>query len=269
MKKLFFLIALITSLNSKSTQAAPIKIDIFFSQDNIRPSDNFWMAIKFTIEGGYHIYSADTNADIGIPTKIIFPKIHGLRFKEPIFPKPIEKELPELGGKVKLYEYEFTVFVQAAIDEKIELKKISIPLTLDYGLCTDKTCEPHFDEIFTTSIAIVKKDSPLKLTHEEIFGKFLKKEPQKTNEPKPDPFKEAAMCIGPELLPIKRIQREIKEVKCAIRKLITGITLEEARLLLRKAITRHRASLVSSPPPITKIFISGCSINFFINSQYF
>jgi len=109
--------------------------------------DSAVVRVVAVIPKGWHIQSDKPLDEFLIPTEL---KTEGeaLRFGKPVFPKPLMKEFPALGGKVALFEDTVRITVVArGAPGKSDGKKLAAALekaaiTLRYQACNDSQCLP-------------------------------------------------------------------------------------------------------------------------------
>jgi hypothetical protein len=103
--------------------------------------------VKAVIPKGWHIQSDAPLDEFLIPTELKASG-EGLRFGKPVFPKPLLKDFPALGGKVALFEDTVEILVTArAAKGKADGKTLVAALAkstiaLRYQACNDSQCLP-------------------------------------------------------------------------------------------------------------------------------
>src|SRR5437016_2725856 len=102
------LLAMITLFPAFSVQAGIVpNVTYHFEPENFR-GDSTQLLVHVALPAGWHIQSNAPLDSFLIPTTVS-AEGQGLQFGRPVFPKPVEKEFPALGGKVALFQGEFDI----------------------------------------------------------------------------------------------------------------------------------------------------------------
>lgn len=109
------------------------------------------LVITATIDPGWHIYTLDHSADIGVATSFKFNKnpLGELKGGVKTAAKPKKSKDPSTGEMVAFYEGKI-VFTQT-----VNLKsavKTTYTGAVEYMACDDKMCLPPTEKIFTISL---------------------------------------------------------------------------------------------------------------------
>jgi hypothetical protein len=112
--------------------------------------DSAVVRVLAVIPKGWHIQSDKPLDEFLIPTELK-AEGEGVRFGKPVFPKPLMKEFPALGGKVALFEdtVRITVVARGAKGKSSKLDANGFAtaleksaITLRYQACNDSQCLP-------------------------------------------------------------------------------------------------------------------------------
>jgi thiol:disulfide interchange protein DsbD len=105
--------------------------------------------IELVIPKGWHIYSMDSNPNIGpIPTEITFEKNESIQFiGRPIEPKPIKKYDKNFQGDLLFFDNQVVFTQKVKIKESTELKG-----SITYMMCNDSKCLPPIDKDFIINL---------------------------------------------------------------------------------------------------------------------
>ncbi len=102
--------------------------------------------VEFTIQDKYHIYHPTETK--GIPTEIKVDTPAEFNLYNIIYPPPVEKNYPKIGGVLKLYEKK--VFV-AVVLKAHKIGNYTLNFTIKYGACSDIEClAPETKQLSTT-----------------------------------------------------------------------------------------------------------------------
>ncbi len=105
--------------------------------------DSTRMIVHVSLPAGWHIQS-NAPLDSFLIATTVKAEGDGLVFGAPVFPKPVEKEYPALGGKVALFAGDFDIGVPVKrSSSKITVAALkSAKVKLDYQACNDTQCLP-------------------------------------------------------------------------------------------------------------------------------
>jgi thiol:disulfide interchange protein DsbD len=119
-------------------QGDPVNVRLTASASEVSPGESFVVKIEFTIEAPYHIYGPAEA--MGTKTVVEMQPVPGLTFSPPEFPEPVKKNLPALGGELRVYQGKMTVTVPARVEPGAQAKRRDLVALVGYGACDDKTC---------------------------------------------------------------------------------------------------------------------------------
>jgi len=147
-----------------------VRVQFLAEFDKVRPGDAFRVAVVFDMPARFHIYGP-AKTDLGIPTAVKLEQAPGLSFKAPVFPKPIEKDYPALGGRLLLYEGRAVVFIPATADADLEGDAVEARVKVTYQPCDDKACyAPVTDQTFSLRLPVAAAGIEPRAVHAEIFA---------------------------------------------------------------------------------------------------
>ena len=116
---------------------------VFHFNPNGFKGDTTKLIVHVSLPDGWHIQSNAPLDSFLIPTTV-HATGQGLVFGTAVFPKPILKDYPALGGKVALFEGEFDITVPIKrSNAKIKSAALkSVKVKLGYQACNDTQCLP-------------------------------------------------------------------------------------------------------------------------------
>lgn len=130
-----------------------VEIQLLPVADKFSINGEIVILVKFSIHDKYHIYHPAEKK--GIPTTIKVNLPDTLALIKILYPAPILRNYPKIGGALKLYEKE--IFV-ATVLKAVKEGNYTIDYIIDYGACTDSTClEPQQIQL-STDIEVNLKD---------------------------------------------------------------------------------------------------------------
>lgn len=128
-------------------EAGPVQVDIVAEESTILPNRPFWVAIRMTMEEGWHTYWKNPG-DAGFATSIEWRLPDGFSVSELQWPQPMRFEHQSLVG----FGYEKEVLLMAEITPPSTLRpgdQIPIAAEVSWIACSD-TCVPGFADLETT-----------------------------------------------------------------------------------------------------------------------
>jgi hypothetical protein len=147
MKTFFSSLIFTTVLVSVAQAASPVPVVTFKADPGGFKGDSTVVRVRVIIPKGWHIQS-DAPLDEFLIATEVRGMGEGLRFGKPVFPKPLLKDFPALGGKVALFEDTVDVRLPArALKAKTSKKTLASAIeksvvTLRYQACNDSQCLP-------------------------------------------------------------------------------------------------------------------------------
>lgn len=169
-----FLVFLILTVGSAKAEG-PVQVDLLLSQDMVRPGDSLVMAVRFRIDPGFHIYSANSKEEDGAtPTQIELPKLASVTFGAFEWPKAIVKTIPSMGT-FEWFEKEVIVKVPIKISADAKVKSFPIQASVTYGACTETICQRFDQEPVNLMVKMAPPMASVKPQHSAIFAKTIQK----------------------------------------------------------------------------------------------
>ena len=125
------------------------KVAFHFEPDGFK-GDSTRLVVHVSLPEGWHIQSDAPLDSFLIPTTV-HAEGRGLAFGTPVFPQPVEKNYPALGGKVALFEGEIDIYVPVKrAGPKIKAAALkAVKVRLGYQACNNTQCLPPFTIVAT------------------------------------------------------------------------------------------------------------------------
>jgi hypothetical protein len=148
MKNVSLLLLLTISFGAMAQVRNPVKWT--FESKKI-DAKNYELVITAMVDPGWHIYTLDHNADIGVATTFKFNKnpLGELKGAVKTPAKPKKSKDPSTGEMVAFYEgkiiFTQTVSLKSAV-------KTTYTGAVEYMACDDKMCLPPTEKTFTISL---------------------------------------------------------------------------------------------------------------------
>ncbi len=171
MKKqtLIFVFLIVLSLLSPGanslSDASPVKVDLATSTAKPTVGKPFWVALKFTLELGWHVYAPDTTK-MGQPISIDWTLPTGLKLIQAVWPPSIQKEHDSLVSSV--YEQNFWMLAKMVLEKPFSRADSILKADVSWVACQD-VCKPD------SAILSLDLNNPHSLTTPEELNIWLEK----------------------------------------------------------------------------------------------
>ena len=149
MKKIVFVLVLLIATASLQAQIkTPVKWAFSSKKINYK---TYEILITASIDPGWHIYTIDHNADIGVATTVSFNQnpLGTISGKLKVVGKPISMKDPSTGDNVKFYER--TVDLVQIVTLKAPVKT-NFTGAVEFMSCDDKQCLPPASKPFSIAL---------------------------------------------------------------------------------------------------------------------
>lgn len=145
---LLFISLLVITVASQAQILNPVKWN--FSSKKISDK-TFELHITAAIDPGWHIYTIDHNADIGVATSVTLNQnpLGTATGKIKVVGKPIIMKDPSTGEKVKFYEKSVDLVQLITLKAPV---KTNITGTVEFMSCDDKQCLPPTSKQFSIAL---------------------------------------------------------------------------------------------------------------------
>jgi DsbC/DsbD-like thiol-disulfide interchange protein len=149
MKSFYAIISiLILSLSAQAQIKNPVRWE--YSAKKISPTV-YELHIKASIDPGWHLYTIDHSADIGVATSLTFNNnpLGSLTGKIKAIGKPISMKDPSTGDLVKFYEKSVDIVQVVTLKAAV---KTNYTGSVEFMVCDDKQCLPPTTKTFSIAL---------------------------------------------------------------------------------------------------------------------
>lgn len=94
------------------------------------------VVLTLVLTGHHHVYAPGET--LGEPVTVVGAAAPGLAWGEAVFPPPVKKKVPLLGGELSLYEDAVTIRIPLTVSDPKAAGPVR--LTVGYQACTDQVC---------------------------------------------------------------------------------------------------------------------------------
>jgi thiol:disulfide interchange protein DsbD len=118
------------------------RLEALVSTDRVAPGGTFRVAVKLSLEPGWHVQSHRPLEDYLIATELTFEEEPGFSAREVFYPEGHVVDLPEIGGKLSVYEGDVVVGASIAVATDAATGPRTLRSALRIQACDDKACLP-------------------------------------------------------------------------------------------------------------------------------
>lgn len=123
-----------------------VEVSVFLADEALRFEYASTLHVRFEVADGYHIY-ADPLPDGFIASTATVMPTRGVRIGEPVYPPTAEREFPQLGVTLNVYEGVADVAIPITLGSEIldwpiqnKPTEIEIPVDVVYQACSETVC---------------------------------------------------------------------------------------------------------------------------------
>ena len=155
--------------------------------DGVRPGSSVKVALKVSLEDGYHSQANKPKDPNLIPTELTPETPPGVTVSEIVFPEPSQLKQENVPEPLLVFEHEFTIGVVLDVGRDVPAGEINVPASLHYQACNDKMC--FFPVTIPTSwtLNVVGAGAPIKPLNTAEIGRVAWGHGEKPIRLKPDP----------------------------------------------------------------------------------
>ena len=144
-----------------------VEVSVFLADEALKFEYASTLHVRFDVADGYHIY-ADPLPDGFIASTASVMPTKGVRLGEPVYPATSEREFPQLGVTLNVYEEGSTdIAIPIALNSEIldwpirdKPTSIEIPVDVVYQACSETVCYVPKEETVTIEVPIEPLEMP-------------------------------------------------------------------------------------------------------------
>ena len=188
---LFGLLVALTAVGHAQGNRPPRKAAVtpIVESDGVRPGSTVRVALKVSLEEGYHTQSNNPKDPNLIRTELTPEPPAGISIAEVVFPEPTQLKQENVPEPLIVFEHEFTIGVMFDVSRDVPAGELKIPATLHYQACNDTAC--FFPVTVPTgwTLKIVGADTAVRPLNTDTIGKIAWGRGEKPGDIrlKPDP----------------------------------------------------------------------------------
>ena len=168
---LLFIIAFISSEAQFGIENNLVKVGLYSSFDKVQKNSEIKIAIRLSIDEGWHVNSNVPNEEFLIATEVI---IDSSKIEIETIQYPKAKDVTFSFSELPVSVFEGEVFVGAIIKvpNSAQLGKLEIPIRITYQACNDATCMAPNDIDTVLTLEVVDNTTPISEINGEIFSEI-------------------------------------------------------------------------------------------------
>ncbi len=157
------------SLEGSEQEGSPVKAELFYDTEAVKPGEPLWVGIRLTLDDGWHAYWKNPG-DAGFPISVSWELPSGYQAGPLLWPAPQRFDSQSVVG----YGYEGEVFLLTQISVPKGVATPDIGASLKWLACSDTACLPggtqlnalkgHFASAINAAVARLPKEMTLGVT---------------------------------------------------------------------------------------------------------
>ena len=141
-------------------------------ESEVRAGGTARAAVEVRLPPQLHVQSNAPRDPALIPTELTFNPPAGVRAAEIVFPKATDFQQAGLPQPLAVFEHEFAIGVQFAVEKGTAPRTIEIPGRLRYQACDDKVCYPPQTAEVRWTLSVVGPATKITATRPDIFDRI-------------------------------------------------------------------------------------------------
>lgn len=137
-----------------------LRVSVFLADEDLEFETTSTIYVRFELAEGFHIYGAPLPEGY-VATTVTLPETKGVRFGEAVYPPTHERDFPELGVTLNVYEGVTDIAIPVALNAEIlnwtiaeKPSEIELPLSVTYQACSETVCYRPRTETMMLNVAI-------------------------------------------------------------------------------------------------------------------
>ena len=149
----------------------PVTLEAFISRTKVAPGRAFELAVRLTVDQGYHVNSSSPLQNYLIPTRLLLRPSPAAQPGEVTYPQGKQILLPFLDEPLSIYDG--AVWMTIPVTVPVDAKPGHIDLLLDVHLqpCSNQQCLPPQKQTLTIPLEIAINPGEASTQHREVFHK--------------------------------------------------------------------------------------------------
>ena len=140
--------------------------------DGVRAGSTVRAALRVTLPNGFHVQSNKPRDPSLIPTSLTLEVPPTASVVEVVFPAPIDQRIPGYDQPLAVFEHEFLIGVQLAVDRRAPQGDLVIPARLRYQACNDTTCFPPKTAEVSWTLRVVPAGAAIQVQHADVMDRI-------------------------------------------------------------------------------------------------
>lgn len=144
----------------------------FAETDAVRPASSTRVALTVALPEGLHVQSDQPRDPSLIPTVLTIEPPPGVRVEQLVFPHPTDFVQEGQAQPLAVFEHEFVVGAELAIDASVPPGDLVIPARLRYQACDDKVCFAPTTAATGWTLRVVPPATAITPAAPDVFAKL-------------------------------------------------------------------------------------------------
>ena len=118
----------------------PLRAEVFLSHLHAAPGGALDVAIRLTVDSGWHIYAHDPGGEDLIPTAVTLKEDAPGRLGPVQYPEGRCLDADAPAGRIRVYEGDTWLQTTIDLDRETRTGRVSLPLEITFQACDDRRC---------------------------------------------------------------------------------------------------------------------------------
>ncbi len=164
------LIAVAAAPASAQLRRIPAEVTTIVESDGVRAGSTVRSALQVSLPEGFHVQSNKPRDPLLIPTELTIDAPQGVRVVELVFPDASDFKQEGLDEPLLVFDREFVIGVQFALDAGIPPGELVVPGRLRYQACDDTMCFAPSSAPVQWTLGVVRANAAVTPQHADVLG---------------------------------------------------------------------------------------------------
>ncbi len=162
--------AVVEAIADATFSASAVEGEVFLSRLKVAPGETLEVAVRLTIDDGWHLYGLAKEEQFVKATRVVFDKGNSAQVVEETLPKGNRKHDELLGEELVFLEGEVIFRAKLQVPADATLGKQRISLNVETQACDDKVCAAPGENSVVLEYEVVGQSDGSVIRNTEIFG---------------------------------------------------------------------------------------------------
>ena len=146
-----------------------VTVDVKPSLSAVQPGSSMKIAIILNVREGWHVNAHQASEDFLLPTVVEFTPVRGVKFGEPVYPKPALQKFSFWDKPIRVYAGRVVIYDDVSLEKDFSGDSLVVKGVVHYQGCNDQMCAPPADAPFELVVPVVDLSTPVTPVNEDLF----------------------------------------------------------------------------------------------------